>query len=338
MATLATLPPNDGPEFDVFISYADADRAWAEGYLLDALGQAGVRCHTEAAFALGVPRLMEFERAIKASQRTLLILSPAYMADDYSRFVDLLSQTYGLETSTWPVLPVILEPVKLPTRLALLTALDATDPADHAGVIERLCAELRRPAPGPAPRPPCPYPGMVPFREADSERFFGREREVEELLQSLRLHPFLTVIGPSGSGKSSLVFAGLIPALRRSCLFGAGGWSIRSLRPGERPMISLTEALGGDPGDRIRGRRPSPAIGRRPVRGAVHRRPRGGGAVPGGPAAVRWDVRSPRRVDLPGRLLPRPDGLAALAGNSDAPCRGGPLGRGRTPPGHRQTG
>src|SRR5271166_641905 len=252
MATLATLPPNDGPEFDVFISYADADRAWAEGYLLDALGQAGVRCHTEAAFALGVPRLMEFERAIKASQRTLLILSPAYMADDYSRFVDLLSQTYGLETSTWPVLPVILEPVKLPTRLALLTALDATDPADHAGVIERLCAELRRPAPGPAPRPPCPYPGMVPFREADSERFFGREREVEELLQSLRLHPFLTVIGPSGSGKSSLVFAGLIPALRRSCLFGAGGWSIRSLRPGERPMISLTEALGGDPADPVR--------------------------------------------------------------------------------------
>ena len=66
---------------------------------------------------------------------------------------------------------------------------------------------------------------MVPFREADSDRFFGRDREVEELLQSLRLHPFLAVIGPSGSGKSSLVFAGLIPALRRSGLFGAGGWA-----------------------------------------------------------------------------------------------------------------
>ena len=90
---------------------------------------------------------------------------------------------------------------------------------------------------------------MGPFREADSDRFFGRDREVEELLQSLRLHPFLAVIGPSGSGKSSLVFAGLIPALRRSGLFGTGGWAIRTLRPGERPMAALADALGGDPAD-----------------------------------------------------------------------------------------
>ena len=45
------------PGYDLFISYADADRAWVEGYLLDALTQAGVRCNSEAAFALGVPRL-----------------------------------------------------------------------------------------------------------------------------------------------------------------------------------------------------------------------------------------------------------------------------------------
>jgi formylglycine-generating enzyme required for sulfatase activity len=232
---------------DLFVSYADADRAWVEGYLLDGLTQAGVRCHSEAAFALGVPRLLEFERAVKESARTLLVLSPAYLAEGFSQFTDLLAQSYGLETATWPIIPLILHPVELPPRLAMLTALDTTDPAEWQAVVERLCAELQRPVPGPAPRPPCPYPGMVPFSEADSDRFFGRDEKIEELLERLRLHSFMTVIGPSGSGKSSLVFAGLIPALRHSSLFGAGEWMVRSLRPGEAPLHALVDALDGDP-------------------------------------------------------------------------------------------
>lgn len=65
--------------YDLLVSYAEADRAWAEGYLLDALKQAGVRYHSEAAFALGVPRIQEFERAIKESRHTLLVISPAYL-------------------------------------------------------------------------------------------------------------------------------------------------------------------------------------------------------------------------------------------------------------------
>ncbi|HUV90536.1 MAG TPA: TIR domain-containing protein [Anaerolineae bacterium] len=230
--------------YDLFISYAEAERAWVEGYLLDALTQAGVRCHTEAAFALGVPRLLEFERAVQDSRRTLLVLSPAYLAEGFTQFTDLLAQSYGLESATWPVIPLILRPVELPPRLALLTALDATDPDDWPPTITRLCTELQRAAPGPAPRPVCPYPGMVPFSEEDSERFFGREREAQELLERLRLHPFLAVIGPSGSGKSSLVFAGLIPALRKSGLFGPGGWLVRALRPGEAPLAALQEAIG----------------------------------------------------------------------------------------------
>src|SRR5258708_1618400 len=117
-------------EYDVFVSYAEPNRAWVEGYLLDALHQAGVRYYSEAAFALGVPRLLGFERAIQQSQRTVLVLSPAYLADDFTQFPDLLVQSYGLETATWPVIPLILHPVQLPSRLSMLTALDATDAAD----------------------------------------------------------------------------------------------------------------------------------------------------------------------------------------------------------------
>jgi len=259
----------DERTYDLFVSYADADRAWVEGYLLDALEKAGARCLTEAAFELGVPRLLEFERAVQQSRRTLLVLSPAYLAENFARFTDLLAQHYGLETATWPVIPLILAPeLKLPPRLALLEPLEAGDPADWPRAIERLCAALRRPVPSLPPRPPPPYPGMAPFGEGDSARFFGRDREIQELLERLRLHPFLAVIGPSGSGKSSLVFAGLIPALRKSTLFpanagshGPGEWVVKSMRPGETPLTILQQTLGTSPS--------SPDLTPQPLQGAA---------------------------------------------------------------------
>ena len=112
--------------------------------------------------------------------------------------------------------------------------------------LERLCHQLKHPLPPPTPKPVCPYPGMIPFSENDEGSFFGRDNEIEELLGILRLNPFLTVIGPSGSGKSSLVFAGLIPKLKQSGLFGAGQWCIRSLRPGTSPLANLQAVLKGD--------------------------------------------------------------------------------------------
>lgn len=232
--------------YDLFVSYVDEDRKWVEGYLLDALCQAGVRCHHEAAFALGAPRLLEFERAIAQSHRTLLVVSSAYLAASFGQFTALLAQTYGQESGTWPVIPLRLEDVDLPPRLKLVTGLDAITPDGWATAIERLCAELERGvSASPAP-PPCPYPGMAPFSEDQSDLFFGREAEVEELLQRLRLHPFLAVIGPSGSGKSSLVSAGLLAALRTSSLFGGGEWMVRRIRPTEAPMGALAVALGAE--------------------------------------------------------------------------------------------
>ncbi len=237
--------------YDVFISYAEADRAWVDGFLIDGLERAGVRCHREAAFALGVPRLAEFENAVRSSGRILLVLSPAYFSSDTASFVDLLAQTYGLETATWPVIPLRLEPVTLPTRLAMLTALDASDPDERERVIEKLSNLFQRPIPAAPPRPVCPYPGMRAFTLDDGFPFFGRDRECEELLQHLRQSRFLTVIGGSGSGKSSLVFAGLVPRLRKTNLFGPGKWLVRTMRPGERPLVELARALGADPADPV---------------------------------------------------------------------------------------
>ncbi len=112
------------PQYDLFVSYSEYDRAWVEGYLLDALKYAGVRHHRESAFTLGVPRILEFERAVQESKRTLLVLSKSYIVDGFNQFTDLLAQTYGLETATWPVIPLILDSsIRLPQRLAMLTSL-----------------------------------------------------------------------------------------------------------------------------------------------------------------------------------------------------------------------
>jgi WD40 repeat protein len=235
--------------YDVFISYAEADRAWVEGFLIDSLESAGVRCHREAAFTLGVPRLAEFEKAVRSSARILLVLSPAYFSSETASFVDLLAQTYGLETSTWPVIPLRLAPVDLPTRLAMLTALDAIDPDEREEVLDKLADLFQRPIRAAPSRPDCPYPGMRAFTLDDEFPFFGRDHESEELLQHLRQSRFLAVIGASGSGKSSLVFAGLVARLRKTSLFGPGQWLVRSMRPGERPLAELTRVLGTDPAD-----------------------------------------------------------------------------------------
>jgi len=85
---------------------------------------------------------------------------------------------------------------------------------------------------------PCPYRGLSAFQEADAPFFFGREAFTEKLLKAVYNQPLVTVIGPSGSGKSSAVFAGLIPRLRIT-----QNWLIVNFRPGNRPLLKLAEQL-----------------------------------------------------------------------------------------------
>jgi len=90
----------------------------------------------------------------------------------------------------------------------------------------------------------CPYPGMVPFRAVDARYFYGREDEVARMVKLLRRQRFMMVIGPSGSGKSSLVYAGLLPELERSRYFDQGYWLIQTMRPGPFPTEALAAVLG----------------------------------------------------------------------------------------------
>jgi uncharacterized protein YjbI with pentapeptide repeats len=85
---------------------------------------------------------------------------------------------------------------------------------------------------------PCPYRGLSAFREEDKDLFFGREKFVQQLVDAVKQHSLVPVIGASGSGKSSVVFAGLIPRLRAE-----GTWLIESFRPNKQPFYELAAAL-----------------------------------------------------------------------------------------------
>ncbi len=89
-----------------------------------------------------------------------------------------------------------------------------------------------------------PFPGLRPFETDEYRLFFGREGQSDELIARLQRSHFLAVVGTSGSGKSSLVRAGLLPALRGGMMAGAGsGWRIAIMRPGSDPIGNLAGTL-----------------------------------------------------------------------------------------------
>ena len=87
-----------------------------------------------------------------------------------------------------------------------------------------------------------PFPGLCPFEAHQADFFFGRDEQIEQLLGRLDKMRFVAVLGTSGSGKSSLVRAGLIPALQRGYL-GGGSWQTTIVRPGSDPIGELAAAL-----------------------------------------------------------------------------------------------
>ena len=118
--------------------------------------------------------------------------------------------------------------------------------------LEDVCPELK-------PSDICPYRGLDTFTEKHHEYFFGRKRVVDRLSEKLQEEPpLLVVLGPSGSGKSSVVQAGLIPQLRQGRLYGGDSWELivnsrydnalerrveQSLEGAEDGLVTATQAL-----------------------------------------------------------------------------------------------
>ncbi|WP_052517633.1 TIR domain-containing protein [Archangium violaceum] len=146
------------------------------------------------------------------------------------------------------VIPVLLpgaEQTELRGLLENRTWIDLRQ--DDAEEFRRLCSAIHGRAPGPGllSSPECPYRGLQAFEREHARMFFGRSDDTALLLDKLRQSQrLLLVVGPSGSGKSSLVLAGLLPAVVTGQLNGSYDWRVVSLRPGTRPCHALALALG----------------------------------------------------------------------------------------------
>src|ERR671919_1345166 len=139
--------------------------------------------------------------------------------------------------------PVELKGLADPVQVVRLRA-EADDPAEDMAFRRALGSSavlLAPPVPGVIARNP--YKGLRAFEEGDAPDFFGREELVDELVKRVKQSRFLAVVGPSGSGKSSTVRAGLIPALRRGAIPGSEGWFVAQMVPGDDPFAELAAAL-----------------------------------------------------------------------------------------------
>jgi len=145
-----------GTEFayDVFISYSHADKEWVRRWLLPCLEDAGLRvCIDFRDFDIGVPSLVNMERAVENSHRTLLVLTPAWVESEWTDFEVLLTQTTDPAGRRRRLLPILLQPCQPLRRIAMLTRADFTQPDNWDTQLQRVVAavrgELRLPEVGP---------------------------------------------------------------------------------------------------------------------------------------------------------------------------------------------
>ncbi len=237
--------------YDLFMSHNGLDKPLVER-LCWALLDAGLRPWFDKwDLAPGDVWIREIERVLETVPAVLVCvgahgLSAWHDAERQAAIHRVTSKGSGV------VVPVLLpgapEQVDLPVFLRGLQSVDLrAEQAWEAGIV-RLAGTLL----GKKPSPPAfidegrarPYRGLQPFTEADAGWMFGREREESKLLDALREgQRFITVVGASGSGKSSLVRAGVVPAVRTGGVDGRQRWHAMVLRPGPRPCHALALKL-----------------------------------------------------------------------------------------------
>ena len=238
--------------YDVFVSYSRAD--WRNAADIDEVLRAtGLNPFFDRRnLPPGLPWVRVLEQAINVAKAAIVLIGPHGFGNtqQYERELAIYRQS---RDPTFPVVPVLLPDAHDPpfTFLQVLTWIDFSQVAkvsDAPLELERLLTAVRgATTPGTEVRETiCPYRGLDAFREEDATCFFGRgsaddpKSAIGELLGKVREHPFVMVVGRSGSGKSSLIYAGLLPALRRE---RDRFWNVLSLRPGPTPLRALAAAF-----------------------------------------------------------------------------------------------
>jgi hypothetical protein len=237
--------------YDVFVSYSRADSRHAAD--IDSVLRAkGLKSFFDRRnLSPGLPWVRTVEQVISAAKAVIVLIGPRGIGNTqhHERELALLRQR---RDPTFPVVPVILpetvvDPpfdfLNLPSWVDFSHVAKVTDAPDQ---LARLWAAIHGSAAPGEREAICPYRGLDAFREEDGAFFFGRgsaseaDSPIGQLVRRVREHGFAMVVGRSGSGKSSLIYAGLVPTLRRQ---RDRFWTVLSLRPGPAPLWSLASAF-----------------------------------------------------------------------------------------------
>ena len=249
-----------GGAYDVFLSYSRADSAAAET-LRARLKEAELNPFLDRyGLPAGQPWQPWLEQHLSCC-RALVVLVGAqgfgqWQHREIQLGLDRQASAAKMEQS-FPVIPVLLpglanDAVPIGSFLSLNTWVDLRAGLDEPEGLQRLITGAQGRAIDAAATEKLlaglpPYRGLLPFREQDAGLFFGRERFVEELVRKVGQRSAansVAVIGRSGSGKSSIVYAGLFPALRREKGLGDQSvWQILHLRPHAEPLHQLAAAF-----------------------------------------------------------------------------------------------
>lgn len=168
--------------YDVFISYSHHDKAWVRKQLLPGLEAAGLKvCIDYRDFRIGAPSVNEMQRAVTESRKTILVLTPAYLASAWAEFENLMAATLDPANRELRLLPLKLADCQLPVRYSYLTYVDFSDPdpEERDMAWRRLLDALHAPAPeANPPAAPSAAPPPKP-RPADD----GECAHLQELLR-----------------------------------------------------------------------------------------------------------------------------------------------------------
>jgi signal transduction histidine kinase len=253
--------------YDVFLSYNSIDQLAVEE-IARRLVTEGIHPWLDRWNLIpGEPWQEHIESALKNCASCAVLIGPSgtgpWQNEEMRASIDKRVATPSVEGHRFRVIPVLLpgakrdERSRLPTFLSATTWVEFQHSLDEENAFHRLVSGIRGVEPGPGPgllprEGQVPYRGLQIFDVVDAPFFFGREALIEWLVEEIKsphqaspqpVNRFLAIVGPSGSGKSSLARAGLVAALTRNALPGSDQWHVLICRPGVDPVESLAAGL-----------------------------------------------------------------------------------------------
>ncbi|MFA5924524.1 MAG: TIR domain-containing protein [Methylococcaceae bacterium] len=238
-------------QYDVFLSHNSGDKPEVELLAKRLKEEAGLKPFLDKWQLIpGKPWQLELENAIDRSATAALFFGPHGEGPWHNEEIQMLLDKAARARDNFRAIPVLLPGANAEAINRFLkqrTWVDFRSGLDDDDAFQRLVAGIKGEvveSPGyELPDEPAPYRGLEPFNAEQKDYFFGRDEDILELVDRLTCQRFIAVIGASGSGKSSLVRAGLHTDVATKRLPDIRGWEVITVFPGSNPFRSLSEQL-----------------------------------------------------------------------------------------------